>query len=35
MECKYNDNELLYLFSEGIEEALEILFSDIFNASTI
>ena len=25
MECKYNDNELLYLFSEGIEEALEIL----------
>lgn len=26
MECKYNDNELLYLFSEGIEEALEILF---------
>lgn len=26
MEYKYNDNELLYLFSEGIEEALEILF---------
>lgn len=26
MEIKYNDNELLYLFSEGIEEALEILF---------
>lgn len=25
MEYKYNDNELLYLFSEGIEEALEIL----------
>lgn len=26
MEIKYNDNELLYLFSEGIEEAIEILF---------
>ena len=26
MEYKYNDNELLYLFSEGVEEALEILF---------
>lgn len=26
MNYKYNDNELLYLFSEGVEEAEEILF---------